>query len=155
MTSEFPALYVFAEGKTLIKQGVNLGSFCMMRRPAAASRQRCSNIMSKGTSTVIRVLTGILAGGAGGFVAGVVGWLVFFYVFFMLPEGTPLRAMDQGAILIVFTGPLGAVIGGVIGGIVFGLWFGPTKTNQARAKQKPPPIPVDNSDTSGGPPSVS
>ena len=71
--------------------------------------------MSRDMQSVI----GGLVGGVAGFVLGVAGWLAFFYLVFMLPQGTPLRNMDQGAILIIYTGPIGAIIGAIIGACVF------------------------------------
>ncbi|MHC4250260.1 MAG: hypothetical protein ACYS9X_14125, partial [Planctomycetota bacterium] len=65
-------------------------------------------------------LIGVLVGGIAGFAAGGFGWMLFYYLVFMLPHGTPWRSMDQGAILVVFTGPIGAVGGAFLGVYLLG-----------------------------------
>jgi hypothetical protein len=71
--------------------------------------------MSQDMHNLIRIVTGTLVGAVVGFFVGVFGWLAFFYLVFMLPHGTSFRYMDQGAIPIVLTGPLGVVIGAAVG----------------------------------------
>ncbi|MCE5239568.1 hypothetical protein LLH23_13920 [bacterium] len=61
---------------------------------------------------------GGLVGAVVGFLVGVFGYLGLFYLIFMLPSGTPFRHMDQGAIPVVFFGPLGTIVGGVVVGLV-------------------------------------
>ncbi len=76
-------------------------------------------VMSQDMHKLIRAVIGALVGGVVGWFVGVFAWLAFFYVVFMLPNGTPFRYMDQGAIPIVITGPLGVLIGAVVGIVLF------------------------------------
>src|SRR5512146_2294519 len=75
--------------------------------------------MSQDMAKLIRAVIGAVVGGVVGFFVGVFGWLAFFYLVFMLPHGTPFRHMDQGAIPIVITGPVGVIIGVVVGIVLF------------------------------------
>lgn len=79
------------------------GSFLTLR--AAGSLARAGVIVG-----------GALRGAVAGFFLGVFGWVTLYYLFAMLPKGIPFRAMDQASMLIVITGPLGAIIGVFIGG---------------------------------------
>jgi hypothetical protein len=100
----------------------------------ATERQNPSDL-SPYERSVIGGVIGLVAG----FAIGVVGWLVFFYVVFMLPNGTPWRLMDQGAIPTVFTGPCGAVIGAILAGFVFRRRLKPVVLKQATAEPTAPP----------------
>ena len=75
--------------------------------------------MSRAFATILGALVGLVLG----FLAGVFGWMLFYYLVFMLPNGTPFRAMDQAAMLIIFTGPAGAVVGACVLGRLFPRWF--------------------------------
>ena len=123
---------------------------------AAYAKISLGTIMSKAMRTVI----GALLGSAAGLVLGVFGWLGFFYVVFMLPNGTPFRYMDQGAIPTVLTGPLGAVIGAVIGCFLSRSRPQPAPSEEADAEPTAPPnggpaTAPGNSEVGEGPPSVS
>lgn len=61
---------------------------------------------------------GARIGAVVGFLLGTFGYLGFFYVVYMLPDGTSFRHIDQGAIPIVITAPLGTVIGCLIGALI-------------------------------------
>ena len=66
---------------------------------------------------------GMLIGGYAGFMLGNWAWLAYFYFVHMRPEGIPFRAIDQGTIPVLLTGPLGLVVGVVLGRkIAIRLW---------------------------------
>ena len=62
-------------------------------------------------------MLGGLVGAFLGFLVGMYGYLGLFYLIFLLPSGTPFRAMDQAAIPVILFGPLGAIVGGVLVGL--------------------------------------
>jgi hypothetical protein len=78
--------------------------------------------MSKDMRDVIggamRSVIGGVVGGLAGLVLGAVVPLLFVYLAFVL-KGTPWRNMDQAGLVILYTGPLGAIVGTVIGVVVF------------------------------------
>src|SRR4051812_3952547 len=58
---------------------------------------------------------GAVAGGIIGWILGGQAWVLFYYFVFMRPRGIPRDAIDQGAIPVLVTAPIGALIGGLIG----------------------------------------
>jgi hypothetical protein len=56
-----------------------------------------------------------LVGGVIGFCLGGFLWVKFYYIVYMLPYGTPERVIDQGAIPVLITAPVGSIVGALLG----------------------------------------
>lgn len=61
------------------------------------------------------IFIAVLIGVIGGWLVGTYVWLWAFYLIVMRPQGIPFNAIDQGAIPVIATGPVGAILGGFLG----------------------------------------
>jgi hypothetical protein len=60
---------------------------------------------------------GGLVGAAVGLVVGAVVSVVLYYLVEMLPNHVPLEFIDQGGAVVVWGGPVGAIIGAPLAGL--------------------------------------